>query len=185
MKREHHVRHKEGGFGLVEVVIAILILSIGLVSLSGLFGAAISSMYLSQESLIAKQLARETLESIFTARNTHQITFDQIMNVGAGGIFQDGFQSVTVAGDDGLVGTADDGAIAEMVLPGPDGYMGTGDDEIRSLANFQRQILIQPVIRPDLTVDANLRQVTTFVRYANVRGQPITYQVDSLVSRFR
>jgi hypothetical protein len=163
----------------------VLILTVGLVGLASLFGVSVASTYQSQEGLIAKQLARETLESIFTARNTQQITFDQIRNVGDGGIFLDGMQPPTTAGTDGLVGTADDGPMAEMTLPGPDGVLGTADDEMRSLSYFQRQILIEPIIRPDGTPDANLREVTITLRYRNVRGQVLDYRIGTYVSRFR
>jgi hypothetical protein len=72
-----------------------------------------------------------------------------------------------------------------MILPGPDGQLGTGDDEVRSLESFSQEILIADIIRPDGTVDANLRQVTVTIQYPNVRGQILTYQVGTYVSRFR
>jgi type IV pilus modification protein PilV len=178
-------RFVQAGFGLIEVIIAVMILTVGLVGLASLFGISVASTHQSQEGLIAKQLAREALESIFTARNTHQITFDQIRNAGAGGIFLDGMQQATTAGTDGLVGTADDGAVAEMTLPGPDGMLGTADDEVRPLAYFQREILIEPIIRPDGNPDANMREVTITIRYRNVRGHVLDYSVGTYVSRFR
>jgi len=185
MKMANRRSDRENGFTLVEVVIAVLFLAVGLVSVAGLFGASIGTMYFAQENLIAKQIARDTAESIFTARNTQQITFDEIQNVGGGGIFLDGPQSPREPGADGLAGTADDGPIAEMVQPGPDGYLNTADDEIRSLVNFQRDILIQPIFRLDGTPNPDVRQLTVTVQFSNVRGQPITYQFGSYVSRFR
>lgn len=170
---------------MIEVLIAVLILTVGLVGLASLFATSLATTHQAQESLIAKQLARESLESIFTARNTQQLTFDQIRNAGAGGIFLDGPQPASTPGADGLVGTADDAGTAEMILPGPDGQLGTGDDEVRSLESFSQEILIADIIRPDGTVDANLRQVTVTIQYPNVRGQILTYQVGTYVSRFR
>ncbi|HWP85904.1 MAG TPA: type IV pilus modification protein PilV [Terriglobia bacterium] len=173
------------GFGLIEVLIAVLILTVGLVGLASLFGVSVATTYQAQESLLAKQLAREALESIFTARNTHQITFDQIRNVAAGGIFLDGLLPVTTPGPDGLVGTADDGPEVQMVLAGPDGVVGTGDDVIRRLTGYRRQIQIDPIIRPDGSIDANLRQVTVTIQYPSVRGPALNYRVGTYVSRFR
>ena len=72
-----------------------------------------------------------------------------------------------------------------MRLPGPDGLMNTADDEIRSLANFQRQISIQPIFRPDGTLNPDIRQIIVTVRFSNARGQTITYPVGAYVSRFR
>jgi len=179
------------GFSLVEVIVAMVILVIGLVSLAALFGQAIGTMQLVQEDLIVKQKARETLESIYTARNTQQVTFDMIRNVsdvsvgGIPGIFADGFQPLRQPGGDGLAGTADDGAVEELVLPGPDGLLGTLDDDIRSLGTIEREIVIQPIVRADGTVNPDLRQITINFRYAVAQGPQRTYRVGSYISRFR
>jgi len=61
------------GFSLIEVVISMAILTVGLVSLLGVFGLAMASTQTSQQDMIAKQLADEALESIITARNTTQL----------------------------------------------------------------------------------------------------------------
>ena len=73
----------QSGFSLLEVVISMAILSVGLVSLLGVFGLAMASTQTSQQDLIAKQLANEALESIVTARNTTQIAWDDIQNTGS------------------------------------------------------------------------------------------------------
>ena len=57
-------------------------------------------------------------------------------------MFKDGFTDLTTAGDDGLVNTADDGAIEELRTPGADGLLGNTDDLAQVLTNFQRQIAI-------------------------------------------
>ena len=69
------------GFSLLEVVMAIIVLVVGLLSLLTLFSQSIVSMYLVQEDLIAGQKAREAVESIYTARDTQQVTFDMIQNI--------------------------------------------------------------------------------------------------------
>ena len=46
------------------------------------------------------------MEGVFTARNTQNITFDQIQNVASSGIFVDGFQTLRQTGVDGLANTA-------------------------------------------------------------------------------
>src|SRR5215831_19321259 len=106
------------GFSLVEFMVAMVVMLVGLTGVLGVFTHGLFATKFSDNSLIAKEKAREALESIFTARNTQQVTFSQVKNVSNGGIFLNGFQSLKVSGNDGIVGTADDGAIETMVFPG-------------------------------------------------------------------
>ena len=144
------------GFSLIEVLIATVILVIGLLSLTALFATALGAVQSSQDSQIARQKARETLESIYAARNDQTITFSQIANVSATGpgIFNSGFQPMYLAGANGIPGTTSDTTILDrVVLPGKDGIMQTaagaatpaGDDVFVPLSNFRRQVLITPV----------------------------------------
>ena len=179
------------GFSLIEVMIAILILSVGLLAVVGTFATALKSTQWSQEDMIAKQKALEALESIYTARNTQQLTFGQVANVAGvgGGIFANGYTQMLAAGPDGLVGTTDDvaypangpcpGGVEGIRLPGPDGILGNGDDTCLSLSTFQRQILIVPL-------NANLKQITVNVQYTKPGMRaPLTYTVNALMSSYR
>jgi hypothetical protein len=172
------------------VLAAMFVITIALTSLLALFGYAISTMTLMQDLLIAKQKSRETLESIYTARNTRQITFDMIQNVSSSGIFLDGYQPLkrpnpTGSSGDGLIGTADDGDIETLILPGPDGYLNTGDDEVRVLDRFERQIQIDPILYADSTVNPDVRKIMVSIRYSNPVGGQETYEVESYISRYR
>ena len=178
------------GFSTLEVLAAMFVLTIALTSLLALFSYAISTMTLNQDLLIAKQKSREALESIYTARNTRQITFDMIQNVSDSGIFLDGYQPLKrpnpISGmGDGLIGTADDGAIETLTLPGPDGVLGNGDDEVRVLDRFERQIQIDPILYADSTVNPDVRKVMVSIRYSNPVGGQGTYVVESYISRYR
>ncbi len=167
------------GYSLLEVMMAVFVSVIGLVSLLALFSQSVVTMFLVQEELIAKQKAREALESIYTARNT-QGSFADIETINDGGIFQDGFQPLKVSGNDGLIGTVDDGAVETLLLPGPDGLLGNGDDINRTLSNFERQIDITPVgSYPDL------KQITVTVRYTTPQGWQRTFLASTYVSRYR
>ncbi len=169
----------ESGYSLLEVMMAVFVSVIGLVSLLALFSQSVVTMFLVQEELIAKQKAREALESIYTARNT-QGSFADIETINDGGIFEDGFQPLKVSGNDGLIGTVDDGAVETLLLPGPDGLLGNGDDINRTLSNFERQIEISPVgSYPDL------KQITVTVRYTTTQGWQRSFQASSYVSRYR
>jgi len=185
------------GFTLIETMIAIVVLMIGVLTIVAVFATAIASTQNAQENLIARQKAEETLESIFTARNTQQISFSQIANISSGGIFTDGPAQLLAAGPDGLVNTADDipfpangvcPAGPECIpLPGPDGILGTPDDVPMSLAYFTRQIQINPVLEADgVTVNPNLKQITVTVAYtAGGSATPRSYSVNALISAFR
>ena len=190
-KKSSPMRIENGkGFGTIEVLAALFVVTIALTGLLTLFGQAIATMSLMEDLLIAKQKSREVLESIYTARNTQQLSFDMIQNVSDTGIFLDGYQPLrrpnpTGSPGDGLVGTADDGPIESLILPGPDGLVGTGDDEVRVLSSFERQIEIEPVLYADNSVNPDIRKVMVSVRYSTPLGGQRTYEVESYVSRFR
>lgn len=190
-------RCAQRGFTMIETMIAIAIMSIGILSLIAAFGTAVGATQNAQENLVARQKALEAMESIYTARNTQQITFSSIANIANGGIFTDGPTQLLAAGPDGLVNTADDlpfpaagpcSAGPEcLVLPGPDGILGTADDTAVSLANFTRQIQIGTVLEADgVTIDPNLKQITVTVSYASGTSTvPRSYSVNALISAFR
>lgn len=174
----------ERGFTLIEVLISMFVLTIGLVSLLSVFAFAMASTQSSQQDLIAKQLASEAMESIFTARDTSQLAWAQIQNTGNGGIFVDNpaFQPINYPGADGIVGTADDALAGSemMTLPGRDGITGTADDVQMSLSNYQRGIVIADV--PNTTT---LRTVTITIQYQTPRGLRKNYVLTGDISAFR
>jgi len=175
------------GFTLLEVMIAVVVLVIGLVGTLSVFTYGIQAVQFAQEDIIAKQKAREALESIYGARNTSQISYDIIQNVSGGGVFLDGWQTLRVAGNDGIIGTADDGAVETLHLPGPDAVYGTADDVYTPLSNFQRQIQITNIPIPG-GVNPDMRQVAVSVQYTAggfMGGAARTYTITSYISRFR
>jgi Tfp pilus assembly protein PilV len=176
-------RTSEKGGTLIEVLISSLILTVALLAVAATLGAGVSAMFVAQEELIAKQKAREGLESVFTARNTQNITFDQIRNVSSSGIFLDGFQPIKTMGNDGIVNTADDGSVETIVLAGKDGLLNTADDEVRSLSIFERKITITNLLTQSGTVDTDIRQIAIEVRF-KIRNVWRTVSINSYISRF-
>ena len=175
---------REHGFTLLEVLISMVVLTIGLVSLLGVFAVAMASTQSSQQDLIAKQLASEAMESIFTARDTSQLAWGLILNTSNGGIFVDNppFQPINYPGADGIVGTADDAVAGPemMSLPGKDGITGTADDVQMSLANYQRSIVITNVAGT-----TTLRTITITIQYNTAKGLPKSYILTGNISAFR
>jgi len=191
--RTFHPRAKtQAGFSLIEVMISIVVLTVGLVSLLGVFGLAMATTQTSQQDMIAKQLANEAYESIVTARNTTQIGWDDIQNVGSTncpvtqvascGIFLVGAQGIYSGGNDGIFGTADDAASAQRQTlhdPGPDGIFGTSDDVYIPLTGYQRTIALSDV-------NATLRNVTITVLYTTPQSRAQkTYILTSYISEFQ
>ena len=182
----HQSAKQQRGFSLLEVLISMVVLTVGMVSLLAVFGAAMAATQDSQEDMIAKQLASEAMESILTARDSSQIVWSQINNVANGGIFVDGQKPINLAGPDGLVGTADDAGSEILTSPGPDGITGTADDQQISLANFKRTIVISPVINGGATTP-DLRNVVITITYVTPQFKAISknYVLTSFISQYR
>jgi type II secretory pathway pseudopilin PulG len=183
------------GFTLLEVMISILVLTIGLISMLAVFSLAMASTQTAQDDMIAKQEAAEAIESVFTARNTSQISWSQIQNV-PNGVFISGFQPIGWQGADGLDGTADDSVDPDprcpgpsqcLKTPGPDGIMGTSDDVYRPLNNFERQIQISPLNDASGSQYSSLRQITVTIRYTTTQFKPVqkTYVMSAYISQYR
>lgn len=179
-------RNSESGVTLLEVMISSLFLTIALLGIAMTMVAGISSMYHTQEQLIAKQKAREALESVFTARSTQNVLFVQLQNTTAeDGIFLTGYQAIRGMGTDGIANTADDSltAIETLTFPGADGQLGNADDEIWPLTGYERKVTITDVLDSDGDVDPDIRQITVEVRFQlNKVWQ--TVLVSTYVSRF-
>ena len=176
----------EAGFSLDEVSIAMLVLMTGLLGLAGVMGLAMRHAGGSSATLIAREKAREAVESVHTARDTGTLNWDDVRNVSAQGVFLDGETTLTNAGADGLVNTADDAAagVERMRLPGPDGLLSTTDDQLIPLTEFRRQIAIGDLMREGTnTVNPSLREITVTIRY-RVQGFWRTYTLRTYVSSF-
>lgn len=172
----------ERGFSLIESLIAVSVLAYGMLAIAAAFAGGLQQMSGSNFDFLAREKAAEAIESVFTARDTKTITWNEIRNVlgetgNDGGVFFDGEQPLTLSGEDGLVNTDDDGEQIEAVtLPGPDGNLGTGDDEITPLNNFTREIEI-------LELGDTLRQLRVIIRYV-VGPQTREYIIVTYISSY-
>lgn len=140
----------DGGFSLLEMVVAATLLTIGLMAVASALGYAMIAGNHGRAITNTKLLAVSMLEQMETLRNTGQLTFGQIANVGqvnvtgatrAFGGFPPGPQQVsTEPGPDGIFGTADD-----LRDAGNDNIFGTSDDFINpafAVVGVTRQIQI-------------------------------------------
>ena len=168
---------------------SMAVMTIGLVSLLGVFGLAMASTQGSQQNAISKQLANEALEGILTARETSNVTWTQIQNTGAGGIFLSGAQPIDCPGVDGIIGTADDAACGPQYLqmPGPDGIFGTADDVQLPLTNYTRTITITEAVNPTNGQPIpTLNQVNITITYNNPQLKLAqNYILNTYISQYR
>jgi len=174
------------GFTLLEAMVAIAILSFGILSLAAVYAQGIQVANMTQLDYIAEKKAEEAVETIFAARDSKVLAWTNIRNVtGAGGandgIFLNGPQPLLAPGPDGLYGTADDVTTQPdtvIIGPGPDKILGTADDILMPLTNMTRTIVIANV-----PGEPALRQITITMNYTAGRMQR-QYTLISFISEF-
>ena len=171
---------RAGGFTLLETMIAMVILSFGILSVAAVYTKGLQASNSNQMSFIAQQKAQEALETIFTARDSGTLTFANIANVSQGGVFLDGPQRLCDAGPDGVLGTNDDNCNIPNVIvtgPGPDNVLGTADDTVINLNPWMtRAIAIVPV-----NGTPKLNQITITVSYT-YQGKTSQFVLVSYIS---
>lgn len=177
----HGHRVDEHGFSLIEALVALGVLATGLLGLAQVFTIGLAALTSAAPDIAAREKATEAIESVYTARDTRTVTWAQIRNVRGtsgsdGGVFLDGEHPLTISGADGLLNTADDGALEAVVLPGPDGRLGTQDDISQPMTQFTREIEIRDVA-------SNLRRIRVVIRYVTGSAHR-EYVLETLISSF-
>lgn len=172
--------HAESGLSLVETMIAMLVLTVGAIGMASMFLKGMQAAGSSPTELVATQKAAEAIESVFSARDSRTISWDKLRNAGQG-IFVKNPQPMLVAGDDGILGTSDDGkdgqetgVLESVVLPGRDQLIGTADDRKETLNGFTREIRISDV-------KDDLRLITVIITYP-AGGGTRKYTLTSYIS---
>lgn len=155
-------RSGEGGFSMVEMLIAILILTIGLLAVASSIGYALAVSNRGRGVTNAKMLVVSILEQMETLRNTRELAFDEISNTQQSGSSFTGFPYAdgqfrpvsTVPGADGIFGTADDLKV------------GTVDDLTLARPGVMRQIKITT-----FPSNPNLKKIQVTLRYGPGGGE--------------
>jgi type II secretory pathway pseudopilin PulG len=187
-------RTSDAGFSLLEVLVSMLLLMAGLLGLAQVFLLGMAHASTSSANLVAREKAREAIESVHTARDTRTITWNQIRNATARmcegvdepsgwnatpGTFIDGPQvGLRVAGPDGLVNTpGDEDLPLERVRHfGADGIPGTADDWEQELTNYSREIWI-------CDHSTSLREIRVTIDY-RVGGITRQYRLTTFISNY-
>ena len=162
------LREPEAGFSMLEMVVAMLILTIGLLAVASAIGYAMMVSNSGRGITNSKMLVVSMLEQMETLRNTGQLHFNEISNTQVTGStftgFPDTFLPVSrMPGPDGIHGTADD-----LRSPGPNGTYETGvgsddfDDPTLARPGFTRQVVITTLPTNDY-----LKKVQVTLRYSD------------------
>jgi prepilin-type N-terminal cleavage/methylation domain-containing protein len=164
----------QDGFSMIEVIIAILILTIALVATAAALTFALEFGAISKNVSSAKLVIVSSIEEIESLRNARRLEFKQIGNVGdvdntnvanSFSGFSNGFQPVSInPGPDGVNGTPDD-----LTAPGADGRYGTDDDfsdDSLARTGYSRQITIT-----NLPGSATIKKLEVRVRYFASAGK--------------
>ena len=176
------IKRKKNGFTLLECIVAMAVLSFGILSLVSVFTQGLKNSASAQIQFIAQQKAREAMETIFTARDTKVLTWAQITNVSQGGVFSDGPQLMCDPGPDGLFGTSDDNCnLPDSIIvgPGPDNVFGTSDDQAIPLNPWMKRTI---TFTPDANIP-NLNHITVTITWT-YQGQFGSISVSSFISNY-
>lgn len=162
------MKHSEKGFSFVDVIIAVTIVLVGVLALSGAMSVALLRTQDTEEQLRAQQVVTSTLESIFSVRDLKTLTWEKIAYTTdpTPGVFVAGVQPVY------------DG-------PGPDGIVGTADDATGTtvVPTYTREIVITPVLDPDLLI-YNAKRVLVRVNY-KVGGGNRSEEIETWLTNYK
>lgn len=165
-------RRSESGITILEMVVSMMLLTVGLLGLAGAIGYAVTVSNKGRNVTNGKLLVVSILEEVETLRNTNQLQFPQIANAGqvdntgATRNFE-GFPTTFMPvssnpGPDGIFGTSDD-----LIDAGPDNIYGTVDDFTNAslaMPGYSRQIQIT-------NLNSNLKRIQVTLQYPDVSGQ--------------
>lgn len=166
----------EKGFTLIEVIIAILIMTTGVLALLSAISYAVLREKEAEQRNVARQLTTAALESIFARRDLLEVdTFAQagifgwntVANTTTAtpqGVFLTGYRPIRQdSGSDGLEGTADDACAA-----GANCVVGSYTNSSPVFNGYEREIIFTDIYEPNSTI-ANRRRIVVNVRY--ITGQ--------------
>lgn len=163
---------RDDGFSLLEAIVAIFVMTIGLIGTAAALSYAVHYGTISRNVTAAKSIIVAQIEEIETLRNSHRLDFKQIANVGgvdntdASAVFSGfsaGFRDLSLnPGPDGVNGTDDD-----IRDPGPDGTYGTPDD-------FDNPAFVKSGYQREITVtnlSVSMKRIEIKVRYYGSGGR--------------
>jgi prepilin-type N-terminal cleavage/methylation domain-containing protein len=198
------ISKNQKGFSLIEVLIAIVIITIGLVALSGGLVVGITLPQRSKQQTLAKQYANSIMETIITAKESGKPGFSTFTDFNSTSSpapapainrFNGLVAAALTAGPDGVYGTCDDGRTGTFdpmsgcpgfgtnlltldITPGLDGrFSTTADNKKTALLSFTRQVVIT-----DITPAT--KQIDVTVNYPNATGGRESLTLSTQIANF-
>lgn len=144
---------RASGFTMLEMTVAMVVLMVGLLALASAVGYALMATNRGRNVTNTKLLIVSVLEQVENLRNTGELSFGQINNIGVvdpagtAGVFRAGFNQISN-------------------LPGADGIYGTADDLTNtnaSLTGYEREVVIT-------SLSTNLKKIQVTIRYPGGDG---------------
>lgn len=173
------------GFSLVETVVSLGVLTVGLLGAAAVMTTGMQNLSTSPADVIVTQKAAQAIEAVFSARDSHRLTWPQIRNVHGvsgsdGGVFIDGPTQLLMPGNDGLVNTADDTVVESYVMPGKDQRLDTtADNQTVTLSGYTREIAITDVAGEN----GELRMIKVTLTYQSGASKR-TYVLQTYISAY-
>lgn len=187
------LKGKDAGFSYIEVMIALVLLMVGILSMLSALSANLLRSYESEKRIAAKQIALSTIESIVAAKQIKRAGvidgWDSLRNempsvpVGElNGVFVNGYRPVRQElGWDGLAGTVDDACEGD----GACAVSGRTTNTSPVIKGFQREIVITDVEDPERPSPNPVmrRQITINIRFF-VNQLVRTESVSTIISNY-
>lgn len=146
------------GFGLVEVLIALLLFTIGILAISNIFPLSVRNVETSQDILIASEIMTGTIELLNQPSNPVQTAL-------ASGAIQNTFQRIR--------------ELEGFIVPNVAGYNDNSNPLIPRYTSFERQILVTRM-PDDPDYGPRVRVVVT-VRWTDTTGRQRTMSMPAVI----
>jgi type II secretory pathway pseudopilin PulG len=184
-KRQSQTRKlaPEAGVTILEMALATIILTVGLLALAASIGYAIAVSNRGRNLTNTKLVAVSMLEQMETLRNTGRLTFGQIANAG----------DVDNSGAARTFSGFPTGFRPVSINPGPDGIFGTTDDLTDPVTNQTQSTWAISGCSREIVItnlSATLKRVQVTLQYQDSGGQTrnlvaVSYLNDDTRSNFR
>jgi type II secretory pathway pseudopilin PulG len=192
------MKQTEAGFSYIDTMVGLTVMLIGLLGLAGTIGVSVMRSRQQEQQLLAKQYATSIMESVLSARDIKSANFANNNNTTP---IEDGWDFIGHVNTNIVDGTARGiFVIGEKPLSigaGDDQVIGTADDITSTAQGISQEVIITDICDPERPsancspAGANpvmMRNITVKVRYpnnpANYGNARLTEIVSTVLSKY-